>query len=414
VPANYGIGDKIKLQVKLTEFGLPILGVGTNSGDSMVVQLLKPGAGVGDLLSASQSNATPGGAPDTTTAAESKLLNTLKDNPGQFAQKPDTVTLFDDGNPAHGDAVAGDGIYSALYEPQLPGHYNFLFGVEGTAKNVGRFSRMQLETVYVRYVPASSTTQFETSVLTGAPNSTLVIQMTPKTKFGQRLGPGFANYFWFTAPGVTPFKAIDNLNGIYTAKLQFTGNMPPTVSVHFLDVSMVITDSVTPDHLPVPLDSGNTLTIVPCSSCQGRHRFVVFFDIGAAVPHGTFSTAFDSGVSFNAGLEYAATSHFSLEGIFGAHHFPGKIAGDTTAIQFGGGGKAFLAAGPNKPFVRAGIAGYHFTSATTEFGGYVGGGLLHEFNAHLGLEAAYTFHAVNTSGSAAKFSTFQVGLRYVF
>ena len=143
-------------------------------------------------------------------------------------------------------------------------------------------------------------------------------------------------------------------------------------------------------------------------------RFAVFFDIGVAVPHGSFGTAFDPGVSFNAGLEYVATSHFSVEGIVGVHHFGDKGIGDTTAIQFGGGGKAFFAAGPNRPFVRAGIAGYHFTSASTEFGGYVGGGVLHEFNAHLGLEGAYTFHAVNTPGTAAKFSTFQIGLRYVF
>jgi hypothetical protein len=151
------------------------------------------------------------------------------------------------------------------------------------------------------------------------------------------------------------------------------------------------------------------------SSSSSTARFAVFFDIGVAIPHGTFSNAFNAGFSFNGGLEYIITPHISAEGILGVHHFPGKIAGDTTAIQFGGGGKVFLNPGhPNLVFVRAGIAGYHFTSATTNVGGYFGAGLLHQFNVHLGLEGVYTFHAVNTPGAATQFSTLQGGFRYAF
>jgi hypothetical protein len=69
---------------------------------------------------------------------------------------------------------------------------------------------------------------------------------------------------------------------------------------------------------------------------------------------------------------------------------------------------------PNRLFIRAGLGGYHFTSGTTNFGGYTGGGLLHEFNTHFGLEGVYTFHAVNTPGAATKFSTVQGGVRYAF
>jgi hypothetical protein len=148
----------------------------------------------------------------------------------------------------------------------------------------------------------------------------------------------------------------------------------------------------------------------------GPNKFAVFFDVGVAIPHGTFSNAFDPGVSFNAGLEYIFKPRFSIEGIFGAHHFSGKGVGDTTAIQFGGGGKVFLNPGhANMVFARAGIAGYHFTSpSTTNVGGYFGLGLLHQFNARFGLEGAYTFHVVNTPGSASQFSAIQVGARYVF
>jgi len=143
-------------------------------------------------------------------------------------------------------------------------------------------------------------------------------------------------------------------------------------------------------------------------------KFAVFADLGVAIPHGTLGNVVNTGVSFNAGLEYILKPNLSVEGILGVHHFPGKIAGDTTAIQFTGGGKFYFMNGPNRPFVRAGLGGYHFTSGTTNFGGYFGGGWLHEFNAHFGVEGVYTFHAVNTPGTAAKFSTIQGGVRYAF
>jgi hypothetical protein len=143
-------------------------------------------------------------------------------------------------------------------------------------------------------------------------------------------------------------------------------------------------------------------------------KYAVFFDLGAAVPHGTFSKAVNSGPSFNAGLEFIATSHFSAEGIFGVHHFGSKGGGDINVFQFTGGGKLFFNPGPNRVFARAGLGGYHFSPGSTNFGGYVGGGLLHEFNAHFGVEGVYTFHIVNTPGAAARFSSVQGGIRYVF
>jgi hypothetical protein len=146
-------------------------------------------------------------------------------------------------------------------------------------------------------------------------------------------------------------------------------------------------------------------------------RLAVFADLGAAIPHGTFSNAFNPGVSFNAGLEYIVNPHLSAEGILGVHHFGGKVTGDLNVIQFTGGGKVYFntASTPNRVFLRGGLGGYHFTvGSSTNFGGYVGAGLLHNFNAHWGVEGVYTFHSVNTPGAASKFSTIQGGIRYAF
>jgi len=426
VPADYVPGDKIRLQAKLTQFGLPVSNVGSNPGDRIEVQLIRPGKSVGDILSDSTASSVSSG-PDPQSPAEAKLSNTLRNDPSALVRNSDTVTLFDDGKPEHGDAVAGDGIYSALYPATLPGHYNFLFAVQGTAKSAGRFSRQQLKTVYVRSVPDAGNTVIQSSILRSHIGNVLSIVMTPRVKPGPgcliidpkcgRMGPGWANYFWFTAPGVTPFKAKDNLDGTYTATLAFAGSVPPTVSVHFENVLAVIGDSVPPDKLPVPLGQGNVLTVVPPPCCQaGQGRFALFLDAGAGIPHGTFSNAFNTGFSLNAGLEYILTSRFSAEGIFGYHHFPAKVGSAVDLYQFSGNGKFYLTSGgPFRPFMNAGIGGYDFTpGGGTHFGGNVGAGVLREFGPHWGLQASYNFHAVNTPGAATKFSTAQLGIRFVF
>jgi len=135
VPQDYRAGDQIRLQAKLTRFGLPIQGIGSRAGDFMKVDLVKPGQSVGDVLSDSRASATPpAGSVDVKVGLDAKLFNTIKDNPSAFKKTSEyDVKLYDDGNKAeHGDDVAGDRTYNALYAPALPGHYNFLFSSERT------------------------------------------------------------------------------------------------------------------------------------------------------------------------------------------------------------------------------------------------------------------------------------------
>ena len=63
-----------------------------------------------------------------------------------------------------------------------------------------------------------------------------------------------------------------------------------------------------------------TPTTPPPTSTQGK--WAVFLDAGVNFPHSPYSSFFNTGLSFNAGLEYMATSNFSVEGIFGYHRFP--------------------------------------------------------------------------------------------
>jgi hypothetical protein len=427
VASDYKTGDDIRLRAKLNYFAQPILGLDSHTGARVMADLIKPEQSVGDMLSDSTASATPScvSTPtqqcDPQSGAEAKLANALQSAPLKQTHEPD-IPLFDDGKPEHGDDAAGDGIYSAVYPAILPGNYHFLISAESTDPNSVRFSRQQLRTVVVRPVPDAGNTVFQTSILRRDRGSILSILMTPRFRPGPgcvrtdpkcgRMGPGWANYFWFTTPGKTPFKAIDNLNGTYTATLAFTGSNPPPVSVHFENVLAVIGDSVTPDHLPAPLGPDNVFTDVPPPG--GTGKFAVFLDAGTGIPHGTFGNFFNTGFSLNTGLEYIATSHFSLEGIFGYHRFPAKIADDLNLYQFSVNGKAYLTNGTLRPFVNGGVSAYKFSPGPTKFGGNIGGGVLYSLTSRVGLEGTYNFHVINTPGAATKFSSLQGGIRFVF
>jgi hypothetical protein len=145
----------------------------------------------------------------------------------------------------------------------------------------------------------------------------------------------------------------------------------------------------------------------------GTNKLALFLDAGAAIPHGSFGSAFNKGFSFNAGLEYTAHPHFSVEGIFGYHHFPGTITSALNLYQFSANGKAYLTNGPLRPFVNGGVGAYKFGSGSTYFGGNVGGGVLYSITSRVGLQGSYNFHAIKTPVTT-EFSTVEGGIRVVF
>jgi opacity protein-like surface antigen len=157
------------------------------------------------------------------------------------------------------------------------------------------------------------------------------------------------------------------------------------------------------------------MTFAPKEQDESEEHFAAFLDLGAAIPHGALGSAFNTGFSLNAGLEYIVTNRFSAEGIFGYDHFPAKLGTNLGLYQFSANGKLYVTtSGSLRPFINAGLGGYKFRPGSTYFGGNFGGGVLKELNSNWGLKGSYNFHLVNTSGSATKFSTIQGGVRFVF
>jgi len=246
-PQDYKAGEPIAIEVRLREFGRPIGGVGTSRSDQLLVQVVPPGQSVGDLLSDSGSPANPP-QNDPLSPAQSKLFNLVETDLDAFRrdeENPDQIVLSE----------VEPGIYRGSYQAGVSGHYNFVFGVTAAGPKTSRFMRQAIRTVYVRAIPEVSASEVRTSIAGGL----LTIGFTPRTRAGDRMGPGWANYFWFTTADGGAFKGQDNLDGSYTAAMTFNGSAPPAVSMHFVDVLQIIPDQTGARDLPVKLGDGTVL-----------------------------------------------------------------------------------------------------------------------------------------------------------
>jgi hypothetical protein len=249
VRAEYAVGGKIKLTAQVNEIGAAIVGLNGQKNARIEAAIVRPGNNVGDVLSDSAMQPTPAGPADPGSAAQRKLQALLAANPNALIHNSDLITLFDNGDPANGDDKAGDGIYSALIPAEFEGHYNIVFFIEGESKSVGRFVRQQIRTVFVRSMPDGGKTQSATGVIgAGTASQFLVANVTPRNLRGGKMGPGWGNYFWFVATGSNPVKAVDNLDGTYTAQLPFSGATPPAVALYFLPQPVFYPD----DFVPTP------------------------------------------------------------------------------------------------------------------------------------------------------------------
>jgi hypothetical protein len=404
--STVGTGDSLTLEVEISYDGKPLTGLGS----ALKVHIDRPNQALGTILhntdvpdDALNNEPSP---TDTTGQYERKVIYLAK-NSGLASTvepqpTPTTYTLRDDGDASHGDVKKDDGIYSAIIsDTSIPGLYKLTVILDWDVPLTGKIHRVETLEREVKVNPDAG--KSIVGVSKGVEPGKWLIKVEPVDKYGNYLGPGFTNSFnvQVTGGGSVSGSAADaRQTGAYVVTLVgVPAGSDPTVIISV---------------------DGHEIRNCRLSHCaQGgggnAAKFAVFADFGAGIPNGTFSNVVNTGFSFNAGLEYIFNPRFSAEGILGVHHFPGKVAGDVTAVQFGGGAKVFLNPGhPNLFFARAGLAGYHFTSGTTDVGGYFGVGFLHEFTAHFGLEGVYNFHTVNTPVNATQFSTVQLGARYAF
>lgn len=153
---------------------------------------------------------------------------------------------------------------------------------------------------------------------------------------------------------------------------------------------------------------------------DGFKRWGLSLHAGASFLHGNLNNVFNAGPNFAFDLEYRINKMFSLEGIYGFHHFRGDTIGpfsfdNMNVHQFSLNGKVYGSTSPVRPFFNFGGGAYRFQPDTTVRGGLnFGGGLQFDVKPKVAVEGVYNFHNIFTSGSNTRFSAVQGGMRFRF
>ncbi len=220
---RYRAGQQPVLHVSVTDGGLPVTTI-----SSMTADVRLPRAAFGTLLATTridraQLTAMHAGNGDLfADLADAKSHAILADPELVKRLEPTTIsiTLFDDGDPAHGDAAAHDGVFSAVLPVvNVPGVIAAEIYANGSTPRTEKFSRRLRASTIVTNAPfTSATSELTVTSVSRAANGTQVINIitTPRDTLGNYLGPGYASRIAVNIPGATPNGPIvDRLDGSY-------------------------------------------------------------------------------------------------------------------------------------------------------------------------------------------------------
>jgi hypothetical protein len=393
---SYTPSDPVRVEARLRELGGPLTGL--NSAQ-LRVMVASPAQTLGDLLSTSTAGTTRPPGDEEPNDANKKLQNEVESNPNALADTTGSVTMRDDG--AGGDRVGKDGIYTALVNVQKYGHTDLVVILEGSSKGGGAFRRQKIETVYLESRPDGGTTQVSSQVS----GDNLQVKFTPTTRSGDRMGAGWRNHFWVTRGTAQPVKPTDNLDGTYTATLTGTA---PGFTIHFIPDSVFLTDAVTPDKLPRPLDD-STVFYPPGGVAS---PWSVSMHSGFNVPIGEFGDGCDGGLSIGLDAEYRFTAMFAVEAFYGHDRFD---CGDTVKVNhLSVNGKIYFGQVMWKPFVGAGVGRYDASPGSSATGANLFGGVQVNVHPRVAIEGTAKWHLLEISGADSNFFTLHGGIRVRF
>lgn len=390
--ARNGTGTELPLSLDLSYDGTPLAGI----PGGIRVWPARPGEGLGNILNAAAGD-PPGPGTDGSSlmskidalSRDAKLLDRVAAKPGG-----DTLELADGG--INGDARAGDGIYTArVPDTRVPGRYRMDVVLEWDDPRTGRVSRIESVEREVEVVPDPQRSTVDISA--GAAAGSYVIQVTPRDRFGNHMGPGYAGRVAVRLNGSGTVGAATDpqLTGVYRLAV---GNTNATSYTLVVDNVAVRTDA--------PLVPGT-------SGGGGRHA--AWLALGRTFPRASFSNTHDGGFAGTLGFEWTMSPTRSIEATIGLHRFDGKgVTPETEVTQLGIGGKWSLAPSGVVPFVTAGVGAYVFDPGSTRLGVNVGAGLRLDVAPQWSVEARYAEHLISGNSPRSRYSTLQLGLRLAF
>lgn len=303
------------------------------------------------------------------------------------------LTFRDDGHGA--DRKADDGVYSArVTNTKIPGKYEFKINLDFTSPGTGRLRRHEEPETTVRLkADPNNTTIVASGDKTG---TTRTLTIEPADPFGNFLGPGYDQFIRVNVQGGGSVTSI----------------VDPAEDGHYVVTIGGVTPNTDPD-ISVIID-GEIIYEGPASAPGlGLPRGAVFFGLGGNVPTGTLASTYNGGFSLQAGTEFMLAKRFSVEGVFGYDRFSGS-PDDLSVTQLSARAKVYASIANPRVAAFAGVGWYLLDPGDSEVGTSVGG--VAEFRVAPGwsVEATYTFHNVNTPGSATRFSALHGGFRLRF
>ncbi|MFX0195759.1 MAG: choice-of-anchor X domain-containing protein [Candidatus Hodarchaeota archaeon] len=224
----YAPGDKILLTATLTQNGKPL-----PQADGVWVDVTAPTFSAHNLLADALQGAKSGkGIVDTKLLdlkrdytdmtlfdqAVASVIHSDKKLAAQLRSKTRmSVGLYDDGRADHGDAVAGDGIYSNLFAAtKIAGSYQFQFHVI-TPTACGRVERSEISATSIiprKFDPRQS------CVTVRVVNGVATVTVRPQDRFGNLLGAGRPHAVdILVSSGKALSPIVDNWDGTYSQEI---------------------------------------------------------------------------------------------------------------------------------------------------------------------------------------------------
>jgi hypothetical protein len=392
-----GTGDAIPLMVEVVYDGVPLSGI----AGGIRLSPAAPAEGAGNILHAAGAGPAPVVDQNATTA---KVLQLARDANllGRTQPKPtgEQLVLLDNGS--GGDAAAGDAVYTTrVVGTRVPGRYRFDVVLEWDDPRTGKVRRV--ESIERTVQPLATEGQTVVVIAQPVPGGNYQLQVTPRDRFGNYVGPGYGKLVRVKLNGTGSVGPVTDPaeTGDYT--VQVSGVVPgstPTVDI-VVDGKPVRTGQ--------PLVPGTT-----GGGAGGSGKYAIWGGIGVAIP-GNFSNVNKSDWAGTLGFEALLTPSLSAEATLGTHRFDGKSANpDVRATVFGVDGKWYFTAQPARFFATAGVGAYDFHPGSTRFGGTVGVGAQFRLTPQWSLEGRYNLHGVVSNAPYSSYSTLLLAARYAF
>lgn len=234
--ARLATGVKPRVTARLSAADRPVLGA------KVQLTMARPNGSAGTWLAQKsvERKALDAMTPDKRADGISPLTRKLRwlvDKQGVQLPKLETqrVPLRDDGT--HGDAKAGDGVYTAVIDAlRFDGRYAFHFAAEGETAGGNPFRREARVHRWIAGHPSAKTTSIEIRRIVGQKPAQLAVRVVPRDLYGNYLGPNLGGFIrvephWGRRRG----EIIDNLDGSYTQILEIpttlNEDVPLTVTV---------------------------------------------------------------------------------------------------------------------------------------------------------------------------------------